>query len=175
MVCDEGIAPAMSEEQNATDDPFAVDRKLTAKVNKAHLSEYLAGAATAWTEDIKKETRALKTRLKKGQIVNVKRKLRKYSKIHPEHEGLQKCIQYITNRPGQFKYDEAIRKGLPIGSGKIESTHRHVIQKRLKKPGAWWRRDHADQMANLRTLRANDEWERLWQDEVVCELDCLAA
>ena len=30
----EGIAPAMSEEQNATDDPFAVDRKLTAKVNK---------------------------------------------------------------------------------------------------------------------------------------------
>ncbi len=35
MVCDEGIAPAMSEEQNATDDPFAVDRKLTAKVNKA--------------------------------------------------------------------------------------------------------------------------------------------
>ena len=35
VVCDEGIAPAMSEEQNATDDPFAVDRKLTAKVNKA--------------------------------------------------------------------------------------------------------------------------------------------
>ncbi len=40
MVCDEGIAPAMSEEQNATDDPFAVDRKLTAKVNKATLSSY---------------------------------------------------------------------------------------------------------------------------------------
>ncbi len=35
VVCDEGIAPAMSEEQNATDDPFAVHRKLTAKVNKA--------------------------------------------------------------------------------------------------------------------------------------------
>ncbi len=35
VVCDEGIASAMSEEQNATDDPFAVDRKLTAKVNKA--------------------------------------------------------------------------------------------------------------------------------------------
>ncbi len=38
VVCDEGIAPAMSEEQNATDDPFAVDRKLTAKVNKAGYS-----------------------------------------------------------------------------------------------------------------------------------------
>ena len=37
VVCDEGIAPAMSEEQNATDDPFAVDRKLTAKVNKAKM------------------------------------------------------------------------------------------------------------------------------------------
>ncbi len=29
----------MSEEQNATDDPFAVDRKLTAKVNKAQKRE----------------------------------------------------------------------------------------------------------------------------------------
>ena len=144
-------------------------------VDLFHLSEYLANAAAAWTKDVKKETHSLKNRVKRGQLEGVKRKLRKYSKIYPEHEGLQKCIQYIANRPGQFKYEEAIRKDLPIGSGKVESTHRHMIQKRLKKPGAWWRRDHAEQMANLRALRANGEWERLWQGQATCELDSLTA
>jgi hypothetical protein len=27
----------------------------------------------------------------------------------------------------------------PIGSGEIESTHRYIVQQRLKLPGAWWR------------------------------------
>lgn len=140
-----------------------------------HLSEYLAEAATAWSANVKKETRGLKDRLKKGQIAGVMRKLRKYSQVYPEHEGIRKCMQYISNRPGQFKYDEAIEKGLPIGSGKVESTHRHLIQKRLKKAGAWWRRDHAELMASLRTLRANDDWERLWQGYAASESIYMAA
>ena len=32
------------------------------------------------------------------------------------------------------------KMGLPIGSGKIESTNKHLIQKRLKLPGAWWKK-----------------------------------
>ena len=144
-------------------------------VDMYHLCEYLAEAATAWTIDVKKETHRLKERFKNGQVTKVKQKLRKYAKEYPEHEGLRQCLQYITNRPGQFDYDKAIEKGLPIGSGKIESTHRHLIQARLKKPGAWWRRDHAANMANLRVLRANNGWESLWQESGVCEDDSLAA
>ena len=53
-------------------------------------------------------------------------------------------------------------KELPIGSGKVESTHRSLIQRRLKIPGAWWLRENAHAMANLRTLRANGGWELLW-------------
>ena len=56
----------------------------------------------------------------------------------------------------------ALALGLPIGSGMIESGHRHVLQARLKKAGTAWLRDHADQIAHLRVLRANHQWQSLW-------------
>ena len=44
----------------------------------------------------------------------------------------------------------------------IESGHRPVLPARLKKAGPAWRPDHADQLAHLRVLRANQQWESLW-------------
>ena len=57
----------------------------------------------------------------------------------------------------------ALRQGLPIGSGEIESAHRYVIQKRLKLSGAWWTPDHVEAMLALRLNRANSEWQAYWQ------------
>jgi hypothetical protein len=54
-------------------------------------------------------------------------------------------------------YPRALKLGLPIGSGMIESGHRHVLQSRLKTAGAAWLNDHADQIAHLRVLRANHQ------------------
>ena len=53
-------------------------------------------------------------------------------------------------------------RGLPIGSGMIESGHRHVLQARLKKAGAAWLVSSADQIAHLRVLRANQQWQSFW-------------
>ena len=58
----------------------------------------------------------------------------------------------------------AIGKGLPIGSGEIESAHRYVIQERLKLPGAWWKADNADFMLALRVVRANEQWNEYWDE-----------
>ncbi len=69
------------------------------------------------------------------------------------------CHRYLRNRPEQFDYPKALQAGLPIGSGEIESAHRHVIQQRLKIPGAWWKIDNADKML---ALRANRNWENYW-------------
>ncbi|OGV34017.1 MAG: hypothetical protein A3E88_04695 [Legionellales bacterium RIFCSPHIGHO2_12_FULL_35_11] len=60
-------------------------------------------------------------------------------------------------------YKSAIEKGLPIGSGEIESAHRYVLQKRLKLSGAWWLLQHAKNMINLRTCRANHLWDDYWK------------
>ena len=72
------------------------------------------------------------------------------------------CLRYMRNRPDQFNYPEAIRKELPIGSGKIESGHRYVIQECMKISGVWWKVENADSMLALRTMRANGLWGNYW-------------
>ena len=130
-----------------------------------HLCEYLGGAASAWTTEKEKAVKELKERLKTGKNQEVLRDLKKCADRERDHEGLRKCIQYMENRPGQFDYEGALKEELPIGSGKIESSHRHVIQARLKKAGAWWKRENAAAMAELRVFRANGYWKYLWQDQ----------
>ena len=70
--------------------------------------------------------------------------------------------RYLSHRLDALDYPAALALGLPIGSGMIESGHRHVLQARLKKAGTAWLHDHADQIAHLRVLRANDQWNSLW-------------
>ncbi|MFZ4702281.1 MAG: hypothetical protein ACOYMG_19740, partial [Candidatus Methylumidiphilus sp.] len=65
---------------------------------------------------------------------------------------------YLRNRLSQLDYQGALEKGLPIGSGEIESAHRHVIQERLKLPGAWWTPANVEAMLALRLARANREY-----------------
>ena len=132
-------------------------------VDLYHLCEYLAAAVTAWSEDAKTEVGRLKRLFEEGKAPEVLKELKKRQEHAKVHEGLKACIKYIENRPGQFEYATAKEKGLPLGSGKVESSHRHVIQKRLKKAGTWWLRENAAKMADLRIVRANGCWEQLWQ------------
>ena len=77
--------------------------------------------------------------------------------VTPEAETpVRNGHRYLSNRLDCLDYPRALALGLPIGSGRIESGHRHLLQARLKKAGAAWLPDHADQIAHLRVLRAND-------------------
>ena len=70
--------------------------------------------------------------------------------------------RYLTHRIDGLDYPRALKLGFPIGSGMMESGHRHVLQARLKKAGAAWLMEHADRIANLRVLRASGQWLSLW-------------
>jgi hypothetical protein len=82
--------------------------------------------------------------------------------VADEQASARKCWRYLTNRTAHLDYRGAREKELPIGSGEVESAHRHVIQKRLKLPGAWWSPEHASSMVQMRVNRANDEWGEFW-------------
>lgn len=142
-------------------------RNYTHLIDLFHLCEYFGKAVRAWCseEEVKQEVERLKNVAVERGIEEVVIDLNKYLISCPKHEGLLKCLKYISNRPGQFKYKQAKENGFPMGSGKIESTHRHLMQKRLKKPGAWWKKENAANMANLRALRANGGWRLLWQEK----------
>lgn len=153
-----------------------------------HTSEYLAKAAEhSWTsqkvgwrqeqQQLLKESKyqtvldTIRKRLPVDfEVQQESKKSKKRSKVEPQEEKAEetpvvKCYRYIMNRKNNLDYKNAIDNDLPIGSGEIESSHRYVIQKRLKIAGAWWKPETAEQMLCLRTLRANGDWERYWSNQ----------
>jgi hypothetical protein len=72
-----------------------------------------------------------------------------------------KAHGYLHERRDQLNYAQARAEGLPIGSGEIESAHRHLIQPRLKIPGAW-KEQNAELILALRVARANGLWSKSW-------------
>jgi Uncharacterised protein family (UPF0236) len=83
----------------------------------------------------------------------------------PDADAPVRCAhRYLSNRLDQLDYRSALERNLPVGSGLIESGHRHVLQARLKLSGPWWRPDNAHAMAQLRTCRANGLWLSLWRN-----------
>ena len=130
-----------------------------------HLGEYLAGASKSCSCDPKAWYKTQKDRVLSNQMKVVLKALAPH--IEPEsvedtNAPVRACDRYIRNRPAQFDYLGALQAKLPIGSGRIESAHRYVIQERLKIPGAWWKIDNADKMLALRVSRANGNWENYW-------------
>ena len=84
--------------------------------------------------------------------------------VPDEQAPIRKTHRYFSNRAEQLDYPAALAKKLPIGSGLIEGAHRHVLQKRLKLSGAWWKRNNLKHMVALRILRANKQWDNYWND-----------
>jgi len=128
-----------------------------------HTCEYLGAAASAvaandggdWLE-------TQKDRLKANQAGAVLEALAPY--LDAGYEGpVADCDRYLRNRLSQLDYKGALEKGLPIGSGEIESAHRYVIQERIKLPGAWWRTENIEAMLALRLARANREYDDYWR------------
>lgn len=139
---------------------------LAINIDFYHLCEYLAAAAPRTNKQQQKNwLKKQKTALKKNQVIKVLNDLS--TRIEPEHIAdkfapVRVCYRYIKNRLEYINYKGAIDANLPIGSGKIESAHRYVIQKRLKLTGSWWTIKNADNMLALRILRVNNDWQSYW-------------
>lgn len=131
-----------------------------------HLSEYLLEASKVLSPDDPKSWRKKQERrMKKNQshlVLKALSKKIKQESLKNAEDPVIACHRYIKNRIDYVDYATAIEKDLPIGSGEIESSHRYVIQKRLKISGAWWKENNARAMLAIRVLRANDDWELYW-------------
>lgn len=131
-----------------------------------HASEYLgAASASCRPGDPEGWRHTQQTRLKEGRSAKVLGELRAGSEpesVPEESAPVRAASRYLHARADQLDYAAALESGLPIGSGLIESGHRHVIQSRLKKPGAAWLPQSAHAMAQLRVTRANGHWQSLW-------------
>ena len=140
-------------------------RQATFLCDYYHVSEYLAEAAPSCRAQAPERWRRTQQhRLKRGALSKVIEALSGHLEAPgtPEEVApVSHAHRYLSNRTDCLDYPGALRLGLPIGSGLIESGHKHVLQARLKKGGAWLI-TNAELLANLRVLRANRHWLSLW-------------
>ena len=133
-----------------------------------HACEYLAEASKSITADNSSgQTSAhwlsmAKAMLKEGKSAELIDELKSGINEIDAECAVAKAHQYLSNRAENLNYPKALEAGLPIGSGEVESGHRSVLQARLKKPGAWWSLNNAENMAHLKVLQENNHWEEFW-------------
>jgi hypothetical protein len=129
-----------------------------------HVSDYLAAAAQVVAPERNKEwLHEQQGHLLENRLDQVLTTLEKDVEPAEQKEApVRSAHGYIKERKNYMDYAGARAAELPIGSGEVESGHRHVLQKRLKIAGAWWLKPHAEAMLQLRTVRANQDWDNYW-------------
>src|ERR1019366_6520125 len=100
-----------------------------------HVSEYLGHAAPSCRPAQPNQwRRTQQQRLRRGDVQKVIAALKEH--LEPvgtveEEAPVRNGHRYVSNRKDYLDYPRALALGLPIGSGMIESGHRHVLQARL--------------------------------------------
>lgn len=112
--------------------------------------------ATQWVQEQAR-------RLKQEGPAELLAELDALCQAHPEAEGVAEHRGYLSKREGQMQYREYRERGLPIGSGAVESANKLVVEARLKGAGMHWERGHVDPMLALRTAVCSDRWEEAWE------------
>jgi hypothetical protein len=101
-------------------------------------------AATAWAQDCRRQLR------KKGGAP-VRTALRKArAATAAGREVLRVERGYFRTNTDRMAYPSFRRRGLPLGSGAIESAAKHVVQLRMKRPGARWSEPGAQAVLQVR-------------------------
>ena len=157
------IRPRMQEAFNGCDFKFILDRPHA----KEHLSAAgLALQALTATPAQVWATRALDI-LERGDAQVVVKELHDAwlssgSNETSRNDVLRREANYFDRNGDAVAYAAYRDLGWSTASSEVESAHRHVVQRRLKIPGAWWRPDQVDDVLALRMLKANGLWDAYW-------------
>jgi hypothetical protein len=74
-------------------------------------------------------------------------------------EAARACLHYVWAHRTRLNYREAQRRGYPIGSGRIESAVKQVLQQRCKQAGMRWKAAHLDKVLAARCAYLNGDWD----------------
>jgi hypothetical protein len=105
----------------------------------------------------------LRNWLKQSRHREVVAELERLAVGRPEKHKVWTEIRYLHQhgQAGHLQYRTFRRRGLPCGSGAIESTIRRVINLRLKSNGMYWLGENAEAVFALRASLLSDRWEQM--------------
>jgi hypothetical protein len=93
------------------------------------------------------------------------RLLRHLSRLASRYPHIQEQVNYLQKRQSFLQYPTYQQQGWPIGSGSVESSHKFVVQARLKGSGMHWKPAHINPMLALRLALLNERWTESWQQQ----------
>jgi hypothetical protein len=101
--------------------------------------------------------------LKEGKSEEVIAELKVLAVKEADDSAMWREIRYLTKHTdaGRLRYKRFRRRGVPMGSGAIESTIRRVINLRLKGSGIFWTEDNAEAVFQLRAAVVSGRWEEI--------------
>lgn len=73
-----------------------------------------------------------------------------------------RAIGYFEENQERMDYPRYREANLPIGSGVVESSCKHVVADRLKRTGMRWDEEGAEDILALRCLDLNERWDQLF-------------
>jgi Uncharacterised protein family (UPF0236) len=124
-----------------------------------HACQYLyefADATFGTEAKVKKWVHRQKELLLGSKLHLVMRNIRNQSS---SKAATKKILDYYTANQNRMDYKKYLKIGCGIiGSGAIESTHRTLVQKRLKLSGQRWTKRGAQNMLQLRVTKMNNQW-----------------
>jgi hypothetical protein len=99
--------------------------------------------------------------LRRGCCGWVLRALERLGEKHRWPAALEQPLNYLSRHVAarHMDYGSLRRRGLPVGSGAVESAIRRVINLRLKGPGLMWHEENAEAALVLRAAAVTDRWE----------------
>jgi hypothetical protein len=154
------ICDRMQETFNGCSFRFILDRPHA----REHLSEAgealepLTGlGAQQWADDAM-------DKLEAGQVMSVVTELNKAYK-QSDDDRLRLNAKYFKRNKDSVAYADYRARGWSVASSQRKSTHRHVVQFRMKIPGAWWHPDNVPNILALRMLKANGWWQEYWSEQ----------
>jgi hypothetical protein len=101
--------------------------------------------------------------LKAGKSQEVIAELKVLAVNEPEDSPMWREIRYLTKHSdaGRLRYHSFRRRGVPMGSGAIESAIRRVLNLRLKGNGIYWTENNAEAVFQLRAAVVSGRWEEI--------------
>ena len=126
-----------------------------------HLMEHLGEVAkvhpdgAAW---LAQQQEALRFRGPRETLLSLKA-LHQRDAVAEVRAAAGACLKYMWWHRWRMDYPEARRRGYPIGSGRIESAVKQVVQARAKQAGMSWVPAHLQWVLQARCAALSGEWE----------------
>ena len=128
-----------------------------------HASEHLYGFVEQFFKDKEKGSKWAKAQnelLLNSKVAQVIKNVRR--KVGTDNKAANNLIDYYNSNINRMDYKRYKQIGCGIiGSGAIESTHRTLIQERMKLSGQRWSKKGAQTMLNLRVTNMNGQWNKI--------------